>query len=726
MKTTNLRIVTSLIVILAVLFGLIFSEGIGTLCALGYKAISSVCPLGGLETMIASGTISTSVIVGLLIFVLLILVFGRFFCGWICPVSLLKLLSGNNHNPENIQGPRSCASCLGTVSQKKAAEDSDNNSKAKKVAENMPYIVLGGTLLSTAIFSIPVFCLICPVGLFFATVVGLWQLFTFNDLSWSLPIFAGILIFEVYFCRRWCHKFCPLGAVFSLVARFSPFWRPTVKKESCLQLAHGMNCNKCRKACPENINLQGTLSAGILSRCLKCHQCADVCPTQAISFPFLTKKIREQKDSKKLIHVSPVSNTPTTSTKRLPRNVSLTEKLVRQEASRCIQCGACTEVCPMHNPISQWLARASEGRFIQAGSLLFKPGSMPELCARLCPQEKLCESACPLVKIDGAVPIGRLSEFVCDNYLKKGRLSAHHRRPGKHRVAVIGAGPCGMAFASAGVEQGLQITVFDDHDKVGGLLQSAVPEFKLNKELLKKRQALMEKSGVTFEWNTKVGEQQNFHELLQNFDAVFISTGASQPRMPHLEGIEYPLVRDALGFLETSDDGSLKGKQVVVLGGGDTAMDAARTAIRRGAATVRCIYRGERKAMKAAEKEKQLAQEEGIQFLCNLDVYEFKTRGSGIEICLLNKTTNQKESVICDTALIAWGLKAVRVPWLESEGVIYREDRTIEINEKAQTANSKIFAGGDAVRGPSLAVNCISDGRQAAGFVAEYLTSKRN
>jgi len=724
MKISTRRIITSSIVILAVLFGLIFSEGIGSLCALGYKAVSSVCPLGGLETMLASGSVSTSLIVGLVIFVLLILLFGRFFCGWICPVSLLKLLSGKNRNPENVHGFKSCASCLGTASQKKDSKDPEGDAKAKKISENMPYIVLGGTLLSTAIFSIPVFCLICPVGLFFATVVGLWQLFTFNDLSLSLPIFAGILIFEIFFCRRWCHKFCPLGAVLSLVARFSPFWRPSVQKESCLQIAHGMNCNKCRSACPEDINLQGTLSAGVLSRCLKCHQCADVCPTQAISFPFLAKKIKEKKDAEKVIPVAPLSNASTSSNKRLPRNMSLTEKLVREEASRCIQCGACTEICPMHNPITQWLSHASEGKFIQAGSLLFKPGTMPELCARLCPQEKLCESACPLAKIDGAVPIGRLSEFVCDYYVKKGRLSAQHRRPGKHRVAVIGAGPCGMAFASAASAQGLQVTVFDDHDKAGGLLQYAVPEFKLDKELLAKRQALMDKSGITFEWNTKVGEQENFHDLLQKFEAVFISTGASQPRMPDLPGIQSPPIRDALGFLETTDDGSLKGKRVAVLGGGDTAMDAARTAIRRGA-SVTCIYRGKQEAMKAAEKEKKLAQEEGVDFLCDCDVYEFRTKETGIEIDLFNKSNNQREFAFCDKVLVAWGLKAVRAPWLESEGVSYRNNGTIEVNDKAQTANAKIFAGGDAVRGPSLAVNCISDGRQAAGFVAEYLMAKK-
>lgn len=727
MKISTRRILTSLAIILAVVLGLIFSEGIGSLCAFGYKEISSVCPLGGLETMLASRTISTPVIVGLVFFVLLILLFGRFFCGWICPVSLLKLLSGRNRNPEEIQGTKSCATCFANTSRKEKTEESTaDKSKAAKVSENMPYIVLGGTLLSTAIFSFPVFCLICPVGLFFATVIGLWQLFTFNDLSLSLPIFAGILIFEIYFCRRWCHKFCPLGAVFSLVARFSPFWRPTIEKKSCLHTAHGMNCNKCRSVCPENINLQGDLSAGILSRCVKCHQCADVCPTQAISFPFLAKKNQEKKASENLIQTAPSNPISIPSRNRLPRTLSLTEKLVREESARCIQCGACTDVCPMHNPISQWLSYASEGKFIQAGSLLFKPGTMPELCARLCPQERLCESACPLAKIDGAVPIGRLSEYVCDYYLQKGRLSARHQRPGKYRVAVIGAGPCGMAFATAAASKGLQITVFDDHNKVGGLLRYAVPEFKLNKELLQKRQLLMEKSGISFTWNTKVGEQENFHKILQDFDAVFISTGASEPRMPNLAEIDSPLIRDALGFLETGDDGSLKGKRVVILGGGDTAMDAARTAIRRGASTVSCIYRGEKEAMKAAEKEKLLAQEEGVLFTCNCDVYEFKPQNSGMEIVVLNKTTNRKESVFCDIALIAWGLRAVRVPWLESEGVTYRNDRTIEVNEKAQTANKKIFAGGDAVRGPSLAVNCISDGRQAADFVTEYLTSQKN
>lgn len=288
---------------------------------------------------------------------------------------------------------------------------------------------------------------------------------------------------------------------------------------------------------------------------------------------------------------------------------------VKEQATRCLGCGNpyCEWKCPVHNYIPNWLRLAEEGRIIEAAELSHQTNSLPEVCGRVCPQDRLCEGACTLHDEFGAVTIGNIERYITDKAFEMGwkpDLSAV--RPTGRKVAVIGAGPAGLACADVLIRNGVTPVVFDKHPEIGGLLTFGIPSFKLEKSIMQRRRELFTEMGVEFQLNTEIGKEITLSELQQNYDAVFIGAGTYQPMGGGLKNEDAAGVYSALPYLIGNtrqvmglpDDDSapfidLKNKRVVVLGGGDTAMDCLRTAIRQGAAEVTCVYRRDEENMRA-------------------------------------------------------------------------------------------------------------------------------
>ena len=282
MKRTTLRVLVPAIILIAVSIGFIASVGIGTLSAFGWEDISLICPLGSLTTMLASKTLIPKALISLAIAIIAIILLGRAFCAWVCPVPLVSRLRNafskrgghsEKHHDAGTEEKAHATACTPCDTQKKL---------------DTRYFVLGGSLLSAAIFGFPVFCLICPIGLTFATVLLVFLLFTQGDVTWTVVIVPVLLVVEVVLFRKWCSKICPLAALMNLVGKLNRTWRPTINQSACLE-AKGLHCKKCARACIEQIDLVDAAQGAPLGNCTKCGACADVCPAHAISLPLLPK-----------------------------------------------------------------------------------------------------------------------------------------------------------------------------------------------------------------------------------------------------------------------------------------------------------------------------------------------------------------------------------------------------------------------------------------------------
>lgn len=297
MKSNNVRTVVAAAVFVVLCVGLIAGIELGTLSGFGWDTLSVLCPLGALTTMLATKLVVPRAVISLAIMAVLIFVFGRAFCGWLCPVPLLSRIRAFFSSPkkrraaekektdaalsiakEELSCAHSCESCKQSCASKRAALDSR-------------HAILGGALLSTAVFGFPVFCLICPIGLSFATVLIVWRLFAFGDMTWSVLVVPLILVVELVFLKKWCSRFCPLSALMNLISRFGKTTLPTIDDTKCLETSKGAACSKCAAVCEADINLRH-LARGEhgLEDCTRCRACVDACPAHAISMPFLPKK----------------------------------------------------------------------------------------------------------------------------------------------------------------------------------------------------------------------------------------------------------------------------------------------------------------------------------------------------------------------------------------------------------------------------------------------------
>ncbi|HEY7965047.1 MAG TPA: FAD-dependent oxidoreductase [Steroidobacteraceae bacterium] len=426
-----------------------------------------------------------------------------------------------------------------------------------------------------------------------------------------------------------------------------------------------------------------------------------------------------------------------------------------QQAGRCLACGNpfCEWKCPVHNYIPNWLKLIEEGNLFEAAELSHKTNSLPEVCGRICPQDRLCEGACTLNDGLGAVTIGAIEKYITDEALKRGwRPDMSHVRATGKRVAVVGAGPAGLACADILVRNGVQPVVFDRHPRIGGLLTFGIPPFKLEKEVVETRREIMQGMGVEFRLGLEVGTDFGFERLLGEYDAVFLGMGAYGSVRGGFAGEELPGVHEALRFLISNINHelelpgaaqgliSMRGRRVVVLGGGDTAMDCNRTALRQGAASVTCTYRRDEHNMPGSRRDYKSSREEGVEFLFNRQPIEIvgAERVEGVKLVetrlgapdargrrVPEALPGSEHVVPAEAVIIAFGFVARPPAWLAEHHIRVHDNGRVRVSaaqtQAFQTTNPRVFAGGDMVRGSDLVVTAVFEGREAARGILDYL-----
>ena len=433
------------------------------------------------------------------------------------------------------------------------------------------------------------------------------------------------------------------------------------------------------------------------------------------------------------------------------------ETQVNSQADRCLDCGNpyCEWKCPVHNYIPQWLKLIRTGRILEAAELSHRTNSLPEVCGRVCPQDRLCEGSCTLEEEFGAVTIGNIEKYITDTAFKMGwKPDMSYVVWSDKKVAIIGAGPAGLGCADILVRNGVKPVVFDRHPEIGGLLTFGIPSFKLEKEVMQKRREIFTEMGVEFKLNTEVGVDITLDEILAEYDAVFLGVGTYQSMRAGLENEDADGVFDALPFLIGNTNrvmGYAEDKQayidmanekVVVLGGGDTAMDCVRTSIRQGATQVTCAYRRDEENMPGSKREVKNAREEGVEFTFNVQpkgiVVDEHGKVAGVKMVKTQlgepdengrrraeEVAGSEHVIEATKVLMAFGFKPHKMDWLEPYGVEINHWGGINAPEKGefthQTTNPKIFAGGDIVRGSDLVVTAIFEGRNAAEGIMDYL-----
>ncbi|MBA4149299.1 MAG: NAD(P)-dependent oxidoreductase [Verrucomicrobia bacterium] len=423
------------------------------------------------------------------------------------------------------------------------------------------------------------------------------------------------------------------------------------------------------------------------------------------------------------------------------------EAAIREQANRCIQCPEplCVTGCPLSNRIPEWIRLTAEGKFLEAAEISRSTSNMPEICSRVCPQERLCEGACILNACSDPITIGAIEKFINEYAFAHGDVTVARAQPNGLSVAVIGAGPGGLACADELAKLGYAVTVFESQSLPGGLLMSGIPAFKLEKNLVDRRVALLREMGVTFRFKTAVGRHISIEQLREQFEAVFLSMGAQKPKPLDSPGADLSGIFDALPFLAEKNVPELQrcsipveGKRVVVLGGGDTAMDCLRTAVRSGAMEAVCIYRRDLANMPGSKKEYLNALEEGARFLfLTVPVAVTGENGFVTEVRCARMELGEPDaggrrkprqvpgsefSIRADVVLVAYGFDAFSVTTRNSATEIaVNEWGTIVVDDNQMTSLAGVFAGGDLSRGPSLVVHAVRDGRKAASGIHTYL-----
>ena len=427
-----------------------------------------------------------------------------------------------------------------------------------------------------------------------------------------------------------------------------------------------------------------------------------------------------------------------------------------EQASRCSQCGVpfCQVHCPLHNNIPDWLKLTAEDRMQEAFEISSSTNNMPEICGRICPQDRLCEGNCVIEQSGhGTVTIGSIEKYITDKAWEEGWVK--NIEPVEERnqsVGIIGSGPAGLAAAEELRKKGFQVTIYDRYDRPGGLLIYGIPNFKLEKDIVIRRTNRLKESGIKFELNCDIGKDITFEDIKIKHDAVLIATGVYKFREINLNTSNFNNVVPALDFLIASNKIGLKdkvedftngrlnanGKNVVVIGGGDTAMDCVRTAVRQGAKSVKCLYRRDKTNMPGSQREVQNAIEEGVDFQWLTLPTEYLGNGSlkNVRTVLMQlgepdesgrrkpepKEGTEKELDV-DLAIEALGFEPENLPKLfDYNDLTVTRWGTLKINYKnMMTSIDGVFAAGDIVRGASLVVWGIKDGRDAAKNINEYL-----
>jgi len=431
----------------------------------------------------------------------------------------------------------------------------------------------------------------------------------------------------------------------------------------------------------------------------------------------------------------------------------------KEQSSRCSQCGVpfCQIHCPLHNNIPDWLKMSAEGRLEEAYELACSTNNMPEVCGRICPQDRLCEGNCVIEQSGhGTVTIGSVEKYITDtawekDWIKPIKISNEIDMS----IGIIGAGPAGLVCAEELRKLGYKITIYDRHDRPGGLLIYGIPNFKLEKFVVERRTNLLKESGIKFRQNIEVGKDILFDELKQKHDALLIATGVYKPRKVNLIGNNLKNIFPAMKFLTASnrkglgdkveefDNGNLnaENKNVIVIGGGDTAMDCVRTAVRQNAKSVKCLYRRDKENMPGSAREVHNAEEEGVEFIWLSNPKKYigteKILSILVEKMKLGEPdssgrkkpepiSNSEFEMKADMAINALGFDPENLPKLfNDQNLLVSKWGTIKINYQTMETNTPgIFSAGDIVRGASLVVWAIKDGREAAVSISKYLELK--
>ena len=426
------------------------------------------------------------------------------------------------------------------------------------------------------------------------------------------------------------------------------------------------------------------------------------------------------------------------------------------QSHRCLDCGNpyCEWKCPVHNYIPDWLKLVNDGNIMEAADLCHQTNSLPEMCGRVCPQDRLCEGACTLNDGFGAVSIGNIEKYITDKAIDMGwKPDLSNRTWTDKKVAIIGSGPAGIGCADILIRAGIHCDVYDKQPEIGGLLTFGIPEFKLEKSVVRRRRKILEEMGIKFHLNKEIGKDISFKMLHKKYDAVFLGMGTYTSLEGGFKGEDLPQAHKAIDYLigntnhllkfeqKESDYINFKGKDVVILGGGDTAMDCNRTAIRQGAKSVTCLYRRDEKNMPGSRREVINAKEEGVQFEFNIQPIEIigsdcvqgiKT----IQTKLGEPDQNGRRMPVpiqgsekvypADEVVIAFGFRANPADWFKDFKIKTDQAGLVVAPEKQelkfQTSNPKIFSGGDMVRGSDLVVTAIWEGREAAKSIIQFVS----
>ncbi len=432
----------------------------------------------------------------------------------------------------------------------------------------------------------------------------------------------------------------------------------------------------------------------------------------------------------------------------------------KEQSSRCSQCGVpfCQIHCPLHNNIPDWLKLTAEGRIEEAYHIAQATNNMPEICGRICPQDRLCEGNCVIEQSGhGTVTIGSVEKYITDTAWEKGWIKPIKvNKEINKSVGIIGAGPAGLSCAEELRKDGYQITIYDRYDRPGGLLIYGIPNFKLEKEVVERRTNLLIKSGIKFIQNFEVGKDSTLEDLQKKHDAILIATGVYKPREVDIPGKNLKNIFPAMKFLTASnkkglgdqvkefEDGTLNayGKNIVVIGGGDTAMDCVRTSVRQNAKSVKCLYRRDKENMPGSAREVSNAEEEGVEFVWLTTPKEFigndkveKIKVSKIKLGKPDSTGRKKPEIVqgsdfeikADIVIKSLGFDPENLPRLfDNPNLSVSTWGTLKIDLKTMETNIPgVFAAGDIVRGASLVVWAIRDGRDVANSI-KYFLKKNN
>lgn len=583
---------------------------------------------------------------------------------------------------------------------------------------------------------------------FFIYYVGVMIVTQYPPNTWTVSfvggfyLIVGLTYFGTFFVapivgnRFYCRYLCPYGATFGLL-NHAGFYDLTLDADKC------NNCRRCEQVCDMGIPVweQGKAHGRVtgIEDCMGCARCVVSCPTDALEIRDVRNLFKPslKQNASHLLKRAPQPETPRREPVVRPaderrhdwqeiyQRPALAE-LARQ-AARCLDCGVpgCRNACPLVNRIPDWLQATARGDFIAAAEIAHLTSPLPEVCGRLCPQQRLCEGGCTLAQPDlhpggNAVTIGAIERAITDHALEQGWQPAVPVKRRRESVAVIGAGPAGIACAERLARAGIAVTVYDREPRIGGLLASGVPSFKLEPAVLERRESTLRALGIEFVLGMAVDEQ-HMRALRARHAAVFIGTGAQRPRVVNLPGQNLADVYEGLAFLRAVKAGEveLTGLRVLVLGGGDTAMDCARSALRLGAATT-VAYRGTETQMRAAPREAQAAREEGAVF-----VFEHRplaiqgdARVHGVRFA----TAGGKHVLHCDRVILAFGFVADPPVWLASIGIKMDAQGRIHIDARGRTSQPKIYAGGDNTHGPDLVVTALAAGRRAAQGILSDLS----